>query len=160
MTGSISKPEARTPRRWYEGSPLMSLRDEMDDLFHNFFGAPAQSRLPEMSVPSIDVSETESAIEVVTDVPGINADDVHIEVRDGVLSISGQTSEKKESEEGDGRKFHRIERRSGSFARSLRLPCSVDQDKIDAEMKDGVLTVTLPKAEEARGRKVTIRQAV
>ena len=159
MSGSISKPETRTPRRWLEGSPLMSLRDEMDDLFHNFFGAPMQSRMSEMSVPSIDVSETDAAIEVVTDIPGINADDVNIEVRDGVLTISGSSSEKKEYDEGEDRKFHRIERRTGSFSRSVRLPCSVDQERIDAALKDGVLTVTLPKAEEARAKKVTIRQA-
>jgi HSP20 family protein len=157
MSGTVSKRETSQPRRWFERGPLSSLREEMDDLFENFFGTPSSGALSVDSMPSIDVSETAEAIEVKTDLPGIKPENIDIEIKDDYLTISGQTSEEKESEEGDGRKYHRIERRTGSFSRSVRLPCGVLQDKVDAELKDGVLTVTLPKAEEAKAKKINIR---
>lgn len=159
MTGTITNPENKTPRRWLDGGPLTSLRDEMDNVFENFFGTPIVSRLTESTVPSIDVSETDDTVEIKTDIPGFKAGDVDIEVRDDYLTISGSSSEEKETEEGNGRKYHRIERRSGSFSRSVRMPCAVDQDNVDAELKDGVLSVVLAKAAEAKSKKVTVKSA-
>ena len=156
MPGTMTKPEAGAPRRWFENGPLASLRDEMDGLFENFFGSPIHSHLAGGSVPSIDLAETDESVEVKTDLPGIRAEDVDIEIRNDYLTISGETSEEK-TEADEGRKYHRVERRSGSFARSVRLPCEVQQDEVDAELKDGVLTVTMPKAEEAKTTKVRIK---
>jgi HSP20 family protein len=157
MNGTLTKREPTTPRRWFERGPMATLRDEVDELFEGFFGAPALAATTEMTIPSIDLAETDDAIEVTTDLPGIKAEDVDIEIRNDFLTISGQTSEKKETDEGNGRKYHRIERRTGSFSRSVRLPCDVQQDKVDAELKDGVLTVKMPKAEEARSKKITVK---
>lgn len=157
MTGPLSKPESNVPRRWFDSSPLSSLRDEMDGLFENFFGAPIASQLADRRVPSMDVSETDDAVEVTTDLPGFTAQDIDIEIRNDHLTISGEMSEEKESENGDNRRYHRIERRSGSFTRSVRLPCEVSQDNVDAELKDGVLTVKMAKLEEARSRKIPVK---
>lgn len=157
MNGSMTKRESTTPRRWFQQGPMSSLRDEVDELFSSFFGAPALAAAAEISIPSVDVSETEDAIEVATDLPGIKAEDVDIEIRDNILTISGQTTQEEKSEDGNGRKYHRVERRTGSFARSVRLPCAVQQDSVDAELKDGVLTVRLPKAEESKSKKITVK---
>lgn len=157
MTGSISKPESTTPRRWFEQGPLTSLRDEMDDLFSSFFGAPGAARGSDVAVPSIDVAETDDAFEIKTDLPGIKSEDVNIEIRDNHLTISGSTSEEKKTEVGEGRKYHRLERRTGSFSRSIRLPCDVEEDNVDAELKDGVLTISLPKAQQAKSKKISIK---
>jgi HSP20 family protein len=157
MNGALTKRQATTPRRWFEREPVGALREEVDELFENFFGTPAITSALEMTVPSIDVAETDEAIEVTTDLPGIKAEEVNVEIRNGLLTISGETSEEKKTEEGNGRKYHRIEGRTGSFSRTVRLPCDVRQDKVDAQLKDGVLTVKLPKAEEAKSKKITVK---
>jgi HSP20 family protein len=108
-------------------------------------------------IPSIDVVETDANVEVKTDLPGMTAEDVDIEIRDDYLTVSGETSEEAKSEEGNGTKYHRIERRTGSFSRTVRLPCDVKQDEIQAELKDGVLTVTMPKADGTRSRKISVK---
>ena len=155
MTQTMTKREtSATPRRWFEGGPLSTLRDEMDELVSNFFGGVPSAVI---GAPSIDISETEDSVEVTTDLPGYKADQINVEVNDNYLTISGETSEEKNVENGNGRKFHRVERRHGSFSRSVRLPCNVDQDNTDAELKDGVLTVTLRKADDARSKKIAIK---
>ncbi|MEW4526172.1 Hsp20/alpha crystallin family protein [Maioricimonas sp. JC845] len=153
-------PRRQSPglKRWFEGSPIASLRREMDDLFENFFGQGESLPSTLGTVPRLDVSETDDAIEVVTDLPGFKPDDVHIEVGDNSLTISGERAEETRTEEKE-RKYHRIERRSGSFSRSVWLPCPVKEENIEAELKDGVLTVTLPKAEEARRHKIQVKGA-
>ena len=105
MTGTITKREPTTPRRWFEGGPMGTLRDEVDELFESFFGAPSIAAAAEMTVPSIDVAETDDAIEVTTDLPGVKAEDVDIEIRNDVLTISGETCEEKKTEKGNGRKL-------------------------------------------------------
>lgn len=154
---TVSKRENTTPRRWFEQGPLAALRGEMDELFESFFGEEALAAPSAMSVPSIDVAETDEAVEVTTDLPGYKADEVDIEIRDNYLTISGEQSEENESKGGNGKKYHRIERRKGSFSRSVRLPCEVQPDQVDAELADGVLKVTMPKAEEAKAHKVSIK---
>lgn len=144
------------PASWISGGPLASLRYEMDDLFENFFGGS----LPTMTrdnLPSLDRAETETAVEIKTDLPGYRPEDVDIEVHDGYVEISGSTTQQKESDDDSGRRYHRIERRTGSFSRSVRLPCSVNEDAVEAELADGVLTVALPKSEEAKVKKVRIK---
>ena len=155
---TLSKSEKPAPRRLLERWPMASLREEMDDLFESFFGEGALSSTARgRLVPQMDVSETDDTVEVKTDLPGIQADEVEIEIRENYLTISGQHREEHESDEGNGRKFHRVERRSGSFSRSVWLPCAVNEDKVDAELKDGVLTVTMPKIEKAKARKIQVK---
>ena len=154
---TISKREQTSPRRWFSRGPLSTLRHEMDDLFESFFGEPGYPVGTEAMIPCLDVSETDNTVEIKTDLPGVKAEEVNIEIRDNLLTISGEHSEEKESEGGNGRKYHRVERRTGSFSRSVRLPCDVQQDKVDAELKDGVLTLTMPKAEEARAHRIPVK---
>jgi HSP20 family protein len=123
---------------------------EMDDLlqkmwvdfpFHNLEEGASLSWSPRL-----DVSETDKALEIVADLPGMDKKDINISLDGDLLTIKG---EKKEVKEKKDKHFHTIERRSGSFYRALRLPVAVESDKIDANFKDGVLTLTLPKSKEA-----------
>ena len=109
MTATLTKREKATPRRWFDRGPLASLREEMNDLFENFFGE-SDTSTREM-IPSLDVSETDEAVEVKTDLPGVKADEVDIEIRNNYLTISGEHSEETESEGENGRRYHRAERR-------------------------------------------------
>ena len=157
MGRTLTKPETRTARRWFERGPLASLRDDVEDVFENFWGTSEMSPFEDGNIPSVDVSETDDAIEVKTDLPGIKSEDIDIEIRNDYLTVSGETTEVRKTKEGDGRKYHRIERHTGSFSRSVRLPCHVQEDSVEAELKDGVLAITLPKAEEEKAKKIAIK---
>lgn len=125
---------------------------EMDDMFKRMWeGFPFTHDLMTDDRsrwnPSLDVSETETAYEVVADLPGLSKEDIDISLDNNVLVIKG---EKKEEEKKTGKQYLRVERRYGSFYRSFRLPAEVKSDEIDASFKNGVLKVTLPKTEEAK----------
>jgi HSP20 family protein len=107
-------------------------------------------------VPEANVLETEKAVEVTLDLPGMKPEDVKLEVREGRLCVSG---EKREEKEEKGETFHRIERRSGAFLRAIPLPGVVDDTKADAKFADGVLKVTLPKTAEAMPKAIPIKAA-
>jgi len=104
--------------------------------------------------PAIDVAEDGAAITVSAELPGLERKDVEVSVKDGVLAIRGEKRREAGSDEG---RFHRVERRYGSFYRALSLPETVDAEGIDARFKDGVLVVTLPKRPEAKARAIEIR---
>lgn len=106
-------------------------------------------------MPAVDVTDGEDAIVLTAEMPGLTRDDVQIEVEDDVLRIHGEKREETEREEEDG-KVRVSERRYGAFARSFTLPATVEAEEIRAEMKNGVLTVRLPKTEAARGRRIEI----
>lgn len=157
MNQNLSKNDA-SARRWLDHSPLTVLRREMDDLVENFFGGRTGLPLSVTdTVPRLDVVETEDAIEVTTDLPGFKPEEVHIDVNDGHLTLSGQRSSEQKSSEPNGKKYHRIERRSGSFSRSVWLPCAIDEERIEAELKEGVLTVRLPKAKASQRKKIAVK---
>ena len=134
--------------------PLMTLREEMDDMFTRFFGGTNDSWFARCVPMTADLSETDTEIEVNIDLPGINPDDLDIQLTGNTLHVRG---ERKEQSEEKGRTFHRVETRRGSFSRSLPLPCSVVEDGVAASYKDGVLTIKLPKSDEAKVRKIPIR---
>ncbi|MAG94179.1 MAG: molecular chaperone [Planctomycetaceae bacterium] len=157
MTGTLKRRDDTSPQHWYERGPLGALRHEMDDLFENFFGDVGFPQGRGEMIPSLDISETETAVEVTTDLPGLKPEEIDVSVQDGYLSISGEHSEETTSETGEDKKFHRVERRKGSFSRSVKLPVPVEEDDIEAQLHDGVLTVTLPKSKTARTRKVKIK---
>jgi len=139
--------------------PLRSLHDEMDRVFDDFLrGFPALGEAWGGGAPSLDVSETDAAIEVSAELPGVDEKDVDVTLANGVLSIKG---EKKAEKEEKGKSFHRVERSYGSFARSVTLPADVDADKVKAEFSKGVLKVTLPKKADGGGntRKIAIKAA-
>jgi len=104
-------------------------------------------------VPALDFAETPEAYVVYAELPGVDPKDVEISIEDGRLEISGEKSAE-QSEEKQG--WFRVERSHGSFRRTVELPGAVDTGKVKAEAKNGVLTITLPKHEEAKARKISV----
>lgn len=147
-----------------EGFPLGSLQRRMNRMFDDFFGdfgdiSPSASRFLNREgvafIPRIDVSDSEKETVVTAELAGIDEKDVDITLQDGVLTIRGDKKvERDEKEEC----YCLIERSCGTFSRSLALPAEVEQDKIKASFKNGVLTVRLPKlpAEESKAKKIEI----
>jgi HSP20 family protein len=137
-----------------EGPGLSTLRREMDRLFEDFAGNGG--REAEKWAPSMDVSETPEALVVKAEVPGVDPKEVEISVSGDTLTLKG---EKKEEKEEKGKTWHRVERSYGSFFRSMTLPTPVDPDRITAESRDGVLTITLPKTEKAKTKRIEVKAA-
>lgn len=131
-----------------DAHPLLALRKEMDNLFDDF-GNGFFDTAHEVSVRS-NVSETDKEFSVTAELPGLTEADVDVSVTGDRIVIKGEKkSEKDERSEEKGREYHRIERTSGSFHRVMTLPFEIDADKVEAVVKDGVLTVTIPKPPEA-----------
>lgn len=130
-------------------NPFSLLRQEMNTLFDNFFRGfeiePFKGRFGAFS-PSIDVKESDKQISVTAELPGMDDKDIDISLTRDSLSIKGQ---KKEEKEDKGKDYYRMERSYGSFSRTIPLPSEIDMDKVKAEFKKGILTVTLPKTEKA-----------
>jgi HSP20 family protein len=131
--------------------------DPVDRLFDSFFGAGGQRHGAGASVlraPETDVIETEREIRVVTEMPGLKRENIEVDVENNVLTVRGEKRE--ERTEGEQGRFHLAERRYGTFSRSFVLPRDVDADSIQARFDDGVLTVTIPKSEKARRRRIDV----
>lgn len=105
-------------------------------------------------VPAVDVLETDTEFQIRAELPGIEKEQVSLAVEEGVLTISGRREQEKEE---NGKRYHKIERAYGSFARSFTVPDIVDQHKVSAEFKNGVLTVRLPKSEKARPKSIEVK---
>lgn len=126
--------------------------EEMDWLTRSFFG-DGNRRMERELTPAVDVFETDEELELRVELPGMKPGDVQIDIRDGVLTVSGERRlEHDEEREG----YRRIERSYGRFSRSFTLPRHVDQEKVEAQMESGVLRLSLPKREEQRGRRIQI----
>ncbi len=143
--------------RWVDPfKELSAIHDRMNQLFDETFlpgrgseAAPAAA----MWSPAVDVYESGDDIVVKAEIPGIDRDDVAVEVKDGILTLRGERKFEKEEKEEN---YHRIERSYGTFVRSFALPSSVDTEKVEASLKDGVLEVKLSKKELAKPRKVKV----
>lgn len=107
-------------------------------------------------VPVVDIEESEKEYLVKAELPGVDRADVKVEIEDGVLSIQGERRQEKEEK---GRKFHRIERSYGKFVRSFTMPADVDEKKVLANFKEGVLYVHVPKTEAAKPKAVEVKVA-
>jgi HSP20 family protein len=132
------------------------MREEMNRLFDSFFsGLPERRKglLESEWAPSIDVAETDEDIVVTAELPGVKQEEVDITIADDVLTLKGEKKEEKEVKE---KNYHRIERSYGSFQRSISLPTGTKADKAKATYKDGILSVTIPKAEEAKPKQIKI----
>lgn len=133
---------------------LLDLQSQIDRLFEDFYRRPFGLRpflndfngLGDFS-PRMDIDESEQEITVSVELPGIKPEDVEISLEDNTLTISG---EKQAEEEQEGKRYYRVERSYGSFSRRIPLPTEVEEEKIDASLKDGLLKVTLPKSKEAQ----------
>jgi HSP20 family protein len=131
--------------------------DPFDQLVGNFFGTGSGGRLGGgalMRAPETDVMETEREIRVITEMPGLNREDIEVDVENNVLTVRGEKREQRT--EGQEGRYHLAERRYGTFSRSFVLPRDVEADGIQASFENGVLTVTVPKSERARRRRVEI----
>jgi len=132
----------------------------LGSLFENLLAEiEGDTRLPEgyvegRFIPAIDISESEDAVTLTAEAPGMSKDDLEVNVDNGVLTLCG---EKKEEETQEGANFHRVERRYGRFERHIQLPQSVEQSKIEATYTDGVLKLTMPKTETAKARVIQIK---
>ena len=145
----------------YEPTRFISpVHEMMDRFFNNDHLAPLFELPREMirgvSFPKVDISENEKEIIVTANVPGIKPEDVHIDVDDDSISISGSI-EKEKKEGGENETFYRYEREYGEFHREFALPTNVNKDAVQAVTKNGVLTVTLPKTEESAKKRVSVQ---
>jgi HSP20 family protein len=139
--------------RWDPVRELDTLQGDMNRLFDRFFEGRVGNGTSRRWIPAMDLVETEDHLVLRGDLPGMTEDDVDIEIKDNVLTVSGER--KSESEEkGEG--FHRVERAFGSFSRSLTLPQGIDPDKVEAHFENGVLEVQIPKPAEAKPTRVQI----
>jgi len=143
--------------RWEPVRELTSLQNEMNRLFNTFFDPPATAgngSTLRRWIPAMDLVETDEHFVLKADLPGLSEEDVNIEVEDNVLTISGERkAEQEEKKEG----YFRVERAYGSFRRSLTLPEGVDSDAVQASFDRGVLEVRIPKPEERKPRRVSIK---
>lgn len=103
--------------------------------------------------PSVDISETDTAYVIKGEIPGVNKEDVKINIEAGMITIRGERKQEKEEKD---KKFHRIERSYGSFMRSFRLPDNVDETAVKAEFKDGMINVTLPKSAKTKAKSIDV----
>ena len=142
--------------RW-QPNEIFSLRRDMDRLFDTFYGN-SESEAPDVSTwrPSVDIAETQNEYVVTADLPGINREDLDVSVTDGRLTIRG---ERRQTAEANQNNVHRVERVYGTFSRAFDLPKAVDAEKISATYRDGVLSVQVPKAEEAKPKQIEIKVA-
>lgn len=145
--------------RW---DPFREL-EEVSDRLNRMFARPAAARTNGKETmivadwaPSVDISETEGEYQIKAEIPDVKKEDVEVTVEDGVLTIQG---ERKHEKEEKGKKFHRIERSYGSFVRTFSLPDVIDEEKVKAEFKDGVLNLHLPKSEKAKPKAIEVTVA-
>jgi len=135
--------------RWDPFREMTSLQNRFDRLFESALDGRQESWLP-----AVDVFDTEAAVVLKAELPGMRPDDIHIEVEDNVLTIKG---ERTFEEKVDGERYYRIERRFGSFQRSLALPQGVKADEVQATYEDGILEVRVPKAEQEKPRRIEVK---
>jgi HSP20 family protein len=148
-----------TMMRWDPFQDLRSAQDEMaqmSPMLAHALGLHTQQASGRTSAwaPALDISERKDAYLVTVELPGLKSEDLDITLEDGLLTIQGERQFTAESSE---QQYHRVERRYGSFRRSITLPSQVQADAIEASFENGVLEVVVPKAEEAKPKKITVR---
>ena len=146
-----------TLTRWEPFREMASLRRAMDRMFDDTFEFPRVWEREATWGPALDVVEKEDSYIVKASVPGVAPEDVEITLTDNVLTIKGETKEEKEDKQEN---YHLRERHYGSFVRSITLPATVNADKVEAVNEHGVLTLTLPKSEAVKPKKITVKSTV
>ncbi|MEY2480003.1 MAG: hypothetical protein QOI04_930 [Verrucomicrobiota bacterium] len=151
---SLIRYQAPELAMWPSFDRWANVRDEIDSLF----GTPFWSNLGRNSqrfsgwAPALDIYQDNDNVVAIIELPGMRKEDIEISLQDGMLTISGE----RKSESSNGHKAERTERLTGKFRRSVTLPTQVDANKVNASYKDGILTVTLPKAEEAKPKQIKV----
>ena len=146
---------ANAINRW-TGRDLTTLQDEIERFMRQAFGQAAGEQPVSAGAwtPSLDVEESEEGFTLHLEVPGVDPDAVDVSLEDNVLTVAGERSF---YDERTSENFRRVERRFGRFHRAVRLPDRVNPDGVEASYRDGILTVRVPKAEEARPRRITVK---
>lgn len=134
---------------------LDRMKRQMDRVLDAFSDRPS-GQLSAGVFPLVNLSEDQEKYTIRAELPGVKKDDLDIQVASNSLSISG---ERRIAAEGDGVKYHRREREGGTFSRMLSLPGDIDSERVEADLKNGILTVRIPKAEAAKPKKISIRQS-
>ena len=142
-----------TVTRWDPFQDMLSLREAMSQLMEESFVQPTAAQGGKNFVPALDLSETAEGYLVEAALPGVKPEDVEITVENNVLTIKGETRQEVDEQK---RNFHRVERRFGSFQRTIGLPTTVKADAIQASLTNGVLRLEIPKAEEVKPRKISV----
>jgi HSP20 family protein len=133
---------------------MMTLREAMDRLFDDAFTRPINLRDGGWSAPAVDMYQTDNEVVVKVALPGFKAEEVQINVTGDVLTLRGEL---KREEEKKDKAWHIREHRWGSFERSIALPTEVRADKANADFENGILTITLPKAEAVKPRTISVK---
>jgi HSP20 family protein len=134
---------------------MMTLREAMDRLFDDAFTRPLSVRDGwSMASPAIDMYQTDNDVVVKASIPGIKAEEVQINVTGDILTLKGEVQQEEERKD---RAWHIREQRFGSFERSVVLPTDVKSDKAEAVFENGILTITLPKADEVKPKTINIK---
>jgi HSP20 family protein len=139
--------------RWDPIRELDTLQGDMNRLFDRFFDRPGNAGASRRWIPAMDLVEKDDHLELRADLPGMSEDDVDIEIKDGLLTISG---ERKAAEEETREGYRRVERAFGSFIRSVTLPEGVDPNDVKANFENGVLEIDIPKPKESEPTRVQI----
>lgn len=142
--------------RWEPFRDMMTLQERMNRLFDEGFG---RFRMPDESLdsgvwsPAVDIYETEQDIVVKAELPEVHQKDIEVRLENNTLTLKGERKFERETQQEN---YHRVERSYGSFSRSFTLPSTVDQEKIKAEYKDGILKIMLPKKEEVKPKQIKV----
>ena len=145
-------------KRWRPFRDLVSIQDEMNKLFDDFFGRfPMRMEgMERMWAPNVNISETKDDIIAIAEIPGMTKDDIKVTLNENTLTLSGEKKREKKEKEEKEENYHRIERSYGSFTRSFDLPAKIQFSKVEANYKDGVLQITLPKSEEVKPKEIPV----
>jgi HSP20 family protein len=142
--------------RWDPFQDLQSFRDEMNRTLNRWFSREeGDEPAPRRWMPALDVTETNDAYHIDIEVPGMRPEDINVTVDQGMLTVSG---ERRSEEEKDDRSYHRVERRYGSFRRSISLPRDVDATRVQASYDKGVLRLEIPKSEASQPKRIEVKQ--
>ena len=142
--------------RWNPNRDMMSVRDEMSRVLNEAFGRGTTDESAWFSgawTPPVDIYETDEALVMKAELPGFSKDDISIELKENTLVIKGERKHEDEVKEGN---YHRMERSYGAFQRAFMLPMTVDQEKVKAAYKDGVLELRLPKVQAAQPKRIAV----
>jgi HSP20 family protein len=135
--------------KWEPSEGLSTLRREVDRLFEDFFDGGPRRFWGRGIAPAVEVCDTADAVVVKAQVPGVSKDQIHVDITEDTLTLKG---EMKEEEKQEGKTFYRREFHYGAFERTMALPMAVQADKATAQLKDGVLEITLPKSTSAQAK--------
>ncbi len=143
-----------TLQRWEPFRGLVNLHEDLERLFGKWTQPQGDETTRADWVPPVDISEDENGVRLAVELPGLSRDDIQVTVEDHCLTISG---ERKFEHPAPRENMHRVERSYGKFARTFRLPPTIDAEKVSAEMNNGLMLIALPKKPEAKSKRVEVK---